>query len=246
MRLKFAALSVFLIGLSSFAFALNVPERPEGRVSDYAGMISPSARQILETTLAQFEQETSNQVVVVTFPSLEEESLEDFSIRLAEKWKIGQKGKDNGVIFLIFKNDRKMRIEVGYGLEGALPDLTAGIILDQIVKPRFREGKFDEGIIEGVQAIIQATKGEFKAVKKQEDVGSIFFPILVFLVALYIIWQAIRGGGNYRSNRYQRKWGESGSGWIGGGSMGGSSSGGGGGFGGGGGGFGGGGSSGGW
>jgi uncharacterized protein len=145
----------------SIAFALEIPKRPEGYVSDYAGMISQAVRQRLEERLRQFEEETTNPVVVVTFPSLEGESLEDFSIRLAEAWKIGQKGKDNGVILLIFKNDRQVRIEVGYGFEGALTDATSKLIIENEIVPRFREGRFDEGVENAIQAILSATKGEY-------------------------------------------------------------------------------------
>ncbi|MBI4970949.1 MAG: TPM domain-containing protein [Candidatus Omnitrophica bacterium] len=253
---------LFLVGLPS-ALALPVPEKPEGYVSDYAGMMSPAARASLESQLAQFERETSNQVVVATFPSLDGESLEDFSIRLAEKWKIGQRDKNNGVIFLIFKNDRKMRIEVGYGLEGALPDATASVILNQIVTPLFRLGKFDDGITMGTQAILAATKGEFKATahKKSDSSGLI---TLIFLALLFSLVVDIIRYGFYRMRhkKYEHRFsfwewwfafsillfviqmllssGGSSS------SSGGSSSGGGGGFSGGGGSFGGGGSSGGW
>lgn len=131
-------------------------------MTDDAGMLSPSARRELEATLRHFEEETSNQIVVVTFPSLEGEVLEDFSIRLAEQWKIGQKGKDNGIILLIFKNDRKVRIEVGYGLEGVLPDAACKLIIENEILPRFRQGKFNEGIEGAVQAILLATRGEYR------------------------------------------------------------------------------------
>ena len=131
-------------------------------------MISPEAGLRLEEALHHFEDETSNQIVVVTFPSLEGESLEDFSIRLAEAWKIGQKGKDNGVILLVFKNDRKVRIEVGYGLEGVLTDATSKLIIENEIAPRFKQGKFDEGIEAAVQAIIAATRGEYRQQEKEE------------------------------------------------------------------------------
>ena len=101
-------------------------------------------------------------MVVVTFPSLEGEALEDFSIRLAEAWKIGQKGKDNGVILLIFKNDRQVRIEVGYGLEGVLTDALSKRMIETEIVPRFREGKFEEGIESAVDAVLAATQGEYK------------------------------------------------------------------------------------
>jgi len=267
-RFALSLLFLFLIGLPS-AWALSVPEKPEGYVSDYAGMISPPVRAQLETQLAQFERDTSNQIVVVTFPSLEGESLEDFSIRPAEKWKIGQKEKNNGIIFLIFKNDRKMRIEVGYGLEGALTDAQSGIILDQIVKPRFREGNFDQGIIDGVHNIILATKGEFKAADANQSDNAIILAIILIGCLIAFITDSIRYG-MYRSSHktYKKRYSflewwflfsilllvlraiveSKGSSGRSGGSSGGggSSSGGGGGFSGGGGSFGGGGSSGGW
>ena len=96
-------------------------------------------------------------------PSLEGEVIEEYGIKVAEAWKIGWKGKDNGVIFLVAKQDRKMRIEVGRGLEGKLTDLTAGRIVDLVVKPRFKRGDFDGGVVSGVHAVIDATRGEFKA-----------------------------------------------------------------------------------
>ncbi len=155
---------IFLLIFSAVsAFALSVPKRPEGYISDYAGIISPDARARLEEKLLRFESETTNQVVVVTFPSLEGKELEDFSIRLAEVWKIGQKSKNNGVILLIFKDDRKVRIEAGYGLEGALTDATSRKIIEDEIVPSFRQGKFDEGVEKGVDAIFAAARGEYRA-----------------------------------------------------------------------------------
>jgi len=156
--------SLFFLPVSFFPLlALDVPKRPQGYVSDYAGLLSSGARLQLEEKLRQFEEETTNQVVVAIFPSLEGGSLEDFSIRLAEAWKVGQKEKDNGVILLIFKEDRALRIEVGYGLEGALPDATSKLIIENEIIPQFREENFAEGVERGVQAIIEATQGEYRA-----------------------------------------------------------------------------------
>lgn len=142
-------------------------------------MISPAVRASLEETLRRFEEETTNQLVVVTFPGLEGEVLEDFSTHLAEQWKIGQKGKDNGVILLIFKNDRQVRIEVGYGLEGALPDATAKLIIENEIVPRFREGRYDEGIERAVDAILATTKGEYRSEPAIPEAKSFVFAMLM-------------------------------------------------------------------
>jgi uncharacterized protein len=154
--------SVPLLFLFSSAYAFDIPKL-EGYVNDYGNLISPSVRAELENELKSFEQTDSTQIVILTIPSLEGEVIEDLSIKVAESWKIGQKNKDNGVIFLVAKQERKMRIEVGRGLEGRLTDLMAGRIIDLVVKPRFKRGDFDGGFIAGVSALIDATRGEFKA-----------------------------------------------------------------------------------
>jgi len=142
--------------------ALEVPEL-RGYVNDYADMISPAVEARLEEELRSFEQTDSTQIVILTIPSLEGEVIEEFGIRVAEAWKIGQALKDNGIIFIVAKEDRKMRIEVGRGLEGRLTDLMAGRIIDLVVKPSFRRGDFDYGFLAGVAALIDATRGEFTA-----------------------------------------------------------------------------------
>ena len=165
---KTASVIFFLAFLPGFLSALEIPEKPQGYVSDYANMLSASSRRNLEDKLARFERETSNQLIVAIFPGLEGEVLEDFSIRLAEAWKPGQKGKDNGVILLIFKNDRIVRIDVGYGLEGALPDAIAKQIIENEIVPEFRQGNFSGGIEKAVKAVIAATRGEYQPEKKAE------------------------------------------------------------------------------
>jgi uncharacterized protein len=147
--------------------ALDVPKL-QGYVNDYAGMISPQTKATLEEELRAFEQSDSTQIVVLTIPSLEGEVLEEFSIKVAEQWKIGQKGKDNGIIVLAAKQDRKIRIEVGRGLEGKITDLLSGRIIDSVIKPKFKEGDYDSGFISGIHALIAATRGEFKADSRRE------------------------------------------------------------------------------
>ena len=162
MRRFFVLIFLGLLYASS-AVALAIPPKPEAYVNDYAHVLSEATRQKLEQTLADFDRASSNQVVVATFQSLEGESLEDYSVRLAKVWKIGSKKHDNGVILLIFKDERKIRIEVGYGLEGALPDAIADRIIRSEIRPAFREGNYDKGVSDAVQAVISVTKGEYKS-----------------------------------------------------------------------------------
>jgi uncharacterized protein len=142
--------------------ALDVPQLT-GRVNDYAGMLSPEAVARLEQKLAGFEREQSTQIVVLTIPSLQGAEIDDFSIRVAEQWKIGQTGKDNGVLLILAKAEHKVRIEVGLGLQGVLPDITAAQIIRNVMRPHLKSNDFDQGINAGVDAILAATKGEFKS-----------------------------------------------------------------------------------
>jgi uncharacterized protein len=153
-------LVVLFVCLHVDAHSLEVP-RPEGYVNDRAKLLTAEEKARLESLLGRFESETTNQVVVLIVPSLEGDSLEDFSIRVAESWKPGQKDRDNGVIFLVALEDRKARIEVGYGLEGALTDAQTGRILQNLVFPAFREGDYPGGIQAGLVGILQSIRGEF-------------------------------------------------------------------------------------
>ena len=221
------------------AGAFDVPPA-QGYVNDYAGLRSPAAKNQIETFLRNFDASDSTQVVVVTVPNLQEEPIDMVALQFAETWKIGQKGKDNGALLLIGKEDRKMRIEVGRGLEGKLTDLLAGRIVDNEIAPRFKKGDFEGGIAAGVNAIAQSVRGEYKGTgkpsgrKKQAGLWWLF-PLLFFVLPLL---GRLSGNGRGR---------HSGGYWVGGGGFGGGGGGGGfGGFSGGGGGFSGGGSSGSW
>src|SRR5438034_8005912 len=164
MRLsRLLVLALLLCAAAVAQAALPIPKAPGGRINDYAGVLSAEDRARLEDKVRAREQGSSNQVVVAIFRSLQGESLEDYSIRLAQAWRIGQKGLDNGVIFLVFTEDRKMRLEVGYGLESKLTDAISGQILRQAVAPRFREGKIADGIAAGLDAIDQVIAGTYKA-----------------------------------------------------------------------------------
>ena len=190
-----AAVLCLFLG-AAISFGLDVP-RLSGRVNDYGGMISPQARAMLEAELAALERTDSNQVVVLTVPSLEGDVIEEFSIRVGDAWKIGQQGKDNGVIFIVSKADRKMRIEVGRGLQGVLTDLLAGRIIDTVIKPRFKQNRFDDGFLEGTRAIIAATRGEFKPTPKPQSTISPSRYFEAFLVAVFLVLPFLR-----RINRF--------------------------------------------
>lgn len=157
-------------GMLSVAHALEVPPL-KGRVNDTARILSASSVQMLEQTLQALEQKESTQIVVLTVPSLEGESLEPYTLKVVETWKIGQKGTDNGALLFIAAKDRKIRIETGYGLEGKLTDLVAGRIIRETMVPAFRQGKYDQGVIDGVGAMVAVVKGEYtgrQVVKKQQ------------------------------------------------------------------------------
>ena len=193
-KLKYPALALFFFAFAYNLFALDVPNL-QSRVNDYAGILTPQTIAALEDNLKQLEQTDSTQVAVLTINSLEGDALEDFSIRVAEKWKIGHKGLDNGAILLIVKNDRKIRIEVGYGLEGKLTDLLSGRIIYGIIAPSFKAGNYDEGVSKGVEAIIAVVKGEFDA--SQVKTGGKLpsknvIPVFVFLLFLVGIIGSIK------------------------------------------------------
>lgn len=179
--MKRILLAITLILLPVISWALDVPPL-RGYVNDYAGIISPETERRLEGRLASFEGSDSTQIVVLTVPSLEGEDLESFSIRVAESWRIGRKGKDNGVILLVARGERKVRIEVGRGLEGTLTDLVSGRIIRGEITPRFRQGDFDGGIVAGVDAIISVVRGEYSATPRDLGQGRKSAPPLVSLI----------------------------------------------------------------
>jgi uncharacterized protein len=169
--------------------ALDVPPL-RGRVNDYAGMISVPAREQLENKLRALEESDSTQLVILTIPTLDGEDLEQYSIRVAESWGIGQKEYDNGILLLVAQEQRKVRIEVGYGLEGRLTDLQAGRIVDYEIVPSFKAGNFDEGFIRGVDAITAAVRGEYqgKGPARQASSGrSARGSVIPFLVLAVIL-----------------------------------------------------------
>jgi uncharacterized protein len=142
-----------------------------GRVVDRAGMLSPGEIQRLEQKLESIERRSTVQIAIATIPSLEGDSLEDFSIRLAEAWRIGQKGLDNGAIILVVRDDRSVRIEVGYGLEPVVPDGLAGRIIRERLAPELRQERYYEGLDAAIDGLALAARREYPDQEAEEETG---------------------------------------------------------------------------
>lgn len=160
MRSKFFLTFLFFIFWPSIVLAYVNPGQPTGFVNDFAGLLSPAVKSQLEAELSAFEQKTKHEIAVVTIPDLQGDTIENFSVKLFEDWRIGKKGADNGALFLIAKEDRQMRLEVGYGLEGVLTDAQSSAIINQIAKPAFQAGEYEQGVTESVAAIEKIIEGE--------------------------------------------------------------------------------------
>lgn len=236
-------LLLFSLALSSYA----EPTFPKlsGRVVDQAGILSAGAERQIGALAEGHENATGNQVVVVTLPDLQGYAIEEYAVQLGRHWKIGQSKENNGVLLIVAQAERKVRIEVGYGLEGELTDAISSNIIHSIITPAFKQAKFEQGLFSGTQGIIDALGGQYKVREvrnKKSKKASPFWNFLMLVIFLWI-WPS-RGRGGLLSGLLL---GSVLSGGLRGGSSGGSSGfGGGGGFSGGGGSFGGGGASGGW
>lgn len=245
-----AACALALIVLAAAAPSLAALTFPKlsGRVVDEANLLSADDKRSLEIDLEGLEQKTSDQLVVVTLPSLQDTSIEDYGYQLGRAWGIGQQGKNNGVLLIVAPNERKVRIEVGYGLEGTLTDALTTLIIQNAILPQFRSGDYVAGIKAGVTDIVDVLEGDAEAVEarrqRQPDANETYIPLIVMLVWFAIfgltMWNILSDARPGATGRRGRS-----GGWTSGSSGGGWSSGGGG-FSGGGGSFGGGGSSGSW
>lgn len=248
--LRFAL--ALLFGISAFG-AEVIPPKPARYFNDYAHVASPRVAEQLNSKLEQLEKTDSTQVVVAIFDHMESESsIDDYTLRVAQNWGVGQKGKSNGAILFVFIKDHKMFLQVGYGLEGAIPDITAKDITENRIKPEFRNGNYDAGLTAGVNAIIQAVHGEYKGTgrtvaqgrQNKNNGGAVVIGLIILFL---IIMRIARRSGHVYGSGGRRGWssgpifwggggwgGGGGGSWGGGGGGGGGFSGGGGGFGGGG------------
>jgi uncharacterized protein len=192
-----------LFAITSHA-AEVIPPKPDRYFNDYASVVSKEAALRFNEQLAQFERETSDQVVVAVFPKMQSDSdVADYTQRVAQAWGVGQKERRNGVVLFVFIQDRKMFIQVGYGLEGALPDATAFDITERHIKPLFRAGNYEAGLASGIDLIRKAIRGEYKGsgktVAEQNRGGGVsgILPFIIFVIVLIIISRVIRKLGGY-------------------------------------------------
>ncbi len=199
-----AAVFLWLFAVQAQAADIAFPALT-GRVVDDAGILSPAAENRLSAELAAHEQRTGQQVVVAIVKSLEGQPIEDYGYQLGRAWGIGQKDKDTGIILLVAPNERKVRIEVGYGMEGDLTDALAATIIDQTILPRFRQGDMQGGVVAGAEQILRALGDDLPAGAVREQVpvrhhgnghGSLGSILLSFLIFGLFMWFARgRGGG---------------------------------------------------
>lgn len=213
-RWLYAGALVAFALLANLVRAERIPPAPDRFFNDYAGIVAPQTAQRLNQELAQFERDSSNQIVVAIFKKMEtESSIEDFTVRIAQSWGVGQKDKRNGAVLFVFLDNHRMRIEVGYGLEPKLTDATCSEIIYQIIRPQFRAGDYTAGLRDGVHAMMAAARGEFQGTGRtraesrpryQSGVG--FLPIVVFVIIMM-------GFGSMMNRRRSGGWSSRRSGW---------------------------------
>jgi uncharacterized protein len=174
----------------------------KARVTDLTGTLSAQQKSELESRIAAWEAKRGSQLAVLMLPSTKPEEIEQYSIRVAEAWKIGRKGVDDGMLLVVAKDDRRLRIEVGYGLEGAIPDSVARRVIDEKITPKFREGDFHGGIRDGVEQLIRLAEGEKLPAPRAAAGGGrsafdrasdYFMPAIIFIVIVGSLLKAVLG-----------------------------------------------------
>ncbi|MFC4263560.1 TPM domain-containing protein [Ferruginibacter yonginensis] len=190
-HIKYIILFWTFILTAVFAIAQTLPDRPNPPklVNDFTNTLTTEQIQSLEAKLVRVDDSTSTQIAVVIIPTLNGATIADYNVELMRKWGVGSKQNNNGVILLIAKNDRKLDITVGYGLEGALTDAVASDIINNIIVPNFKGNDYYRGVDAGTDAIVKAVKGEYKVarVKKGKGGSNIFFIIFIIIIIISIL-----------------------------------------------------------
>jgi uncharacterized protein len=203
-----------LVLWSFISTAQNIPQRPNPPrlVNDFAGVLSPEEEQRLEQQLVAYDDSTSNQIAIVTIKTLDNYPIEEYALKILRDWGVGNKKTNNGIVILAAIDDRKVWISVGYGLEGAIPDITANHIYENDIVPNFRSKDYYEGFSQAAASIIKAAAGEYKApANYRKKSGGSRFPIgaIIFVIIMIVLFSGRNrgGGGGFMSRR--------GSGWLG-------------------------------
>ncbi|WP_343524754.1 TPM domain-containing protein [Pedobacter sp.] len=183
----------------SLAFAQDFPEKPNTLVNDYANVLSADQKQALESKLVTFNDSSSTQIAIAILKSVGDYDINEYAVELGRKWGVGQTGKNNGIMIVVAVGDRKISIQTGYGLEGALPDIYAKRIIDNDIKPNFRAGNYYAGLDEATTSIIKYVRGEYKndnpkVSKSKGGSGSIIIIVIIIIVIIIIMRKG--GGGD--------------------------------------------------
>ncbi|NTD96891.1 TPM domain-containing protein [Agrobacterium tumefaciens] len=202
---------LFLLSLFSclfaFGFAQDFPEKPTTLVNDYANVISAEQKQMLENKLVAFNDSSSTQIAIAILKSVGDYDINEYAVELGRKWGVGQSGKNNGIMIVVAVGDRKISIQTGYGVEGALPDIYAKRIIDNDIKPNFKAGNYYAGLDAGTTSIIKYAKGEYKndgpqaSSSKKGGIGSIAIVIFIVVIIIIIIRKGGGGGGSVIGGR---------------------------------------------
>lgn len=204
LSVKDFALVLYFSILSFAVSAQDFPASPKGLVSDFTNTLSARDISVLEEKLLSFEDTTSIQLAVVLVNSTDGYDIADYAVRLAKKWGIGQQKYNNGIILLAAIGDRAVTIQTGYGIEGALPDAISYRIIENEIKPAFRNGQYYQGLNDATSAIISYTKGEYKADqsnRRKDEEGGGLGTVIVIVIVFVIIAIISKGGGNNRGGR---------------------------------------------
>lgn len=210
---KYVYFFLLLISLPVVAQS-DLPEKPDSWVNDYIGLLNSAQKNSIESKLRALQEETSTQIFLAIFDKVPEGYyLEDFSVKLFEKWRPGRAKEQNGVLIVLFHGDREIRIEVGYGLEGSLTDLQAGRVIEDYMIPQFKNGDYFSGLNNGIDVIIAAVKGEYQIPTKNKNNkrdSSNWITVFIIFLILISIFRRRGGGGTTISGggtRYSRGWG---------------------------------------
>jgi len=182
------SVTITLLLFISWLPAQKLPDVTGQYVNDYVGWLSQQEINNLNKMLRVYEDSTSNQFLVAIFPDAQGYAVEEFSIRLAEKWRAGKKGRDNGLLMAIFREERAIRIEVGYGLEDVIPDAIAFQIAQSLIPSYFKENNYYQGIYQGLRALIEAAAGKYQGVPGDQSEGDYNWMPLIIIVILLILF----------------------------------------------------------